>query len=34
MTKFESISRRNANGFYGKVAIGDEDFAISGHEKY
>ena len=34
MTKFESIFGRIANGFYGKAAILDENFAISGHRKY
>ena len=34
MTMLKSISRRIGNGFYEKPAIAEEDFAISGHEKY
>ena len=34
MRMLKSISRRIGNGFYEKAAIAEEDFAISGHEKY
>ena len=34
MTRLESISGRIVNGFYEKPAIAEEDFAISGHQKY
>ena len=34
MTKSESISQRIANGFYEKPVICDEDFGISGDQKY
>ena len=34
MTKFQSISWRIANGFYENAPIWEENFAISGHQKY
>ena len=34
MRTLESISGRITNGFYEKPDICDEDFAISGHQKY
>ena len=34
MTRLESISGRIVNGFYENAAIAEEDFAISGHQKY
>ena len=34
MRKLESISGRIANGFYEKAAISEENFWISGHQKY
>ena len=34
MTRLESISGRIGNGFYEKPAIAEEDFAISGHQRY
>ena len=34
MIKLECIFERMTNGFYEKSVICDEDFAISGHQKY